>query len=89
MATSGIFSFRNPGTMLTVALLLLVGAHLLQLYRVHPVMDLILFLLYYVALVIMDYLDDGKIRAFNFAAYVVVGLIVIWTIYLRLLEHGV
>lgn len=89
MATWGVFSFQYPGASLAIALLVLVAAHLLQLFHVHPIMDLVLFLLYYVALVIIDYSDDRKIRAYNFAAYVVVALIVAWTIHLRLSDRGV
>ena len=89
MATWGVFSFQNPGASLAIALLVLVAAHLLQLFHVHPIVDLVLFLLYYVALVIIDYADDRKIRAYNFAAYVVVALILAWTIHLRLSDRGV
>ena len=78
-----MLSFENPGVLVILALTVLVGAHILQLLGIHPIMDLWLFVGYYLALVAIDYFDDQRISVVKMSAYLTVVVVVVLTIFQR------
>ena len=86
MKTRGIFTNEAPHIAEVIGFAVLVFAHIMGLFHAAPLLDKLMFIVYYLLLVGADYSKDGRLHFLRTIAFGLVVAILVATLYSRAAE---